>query len=240
MPTPILCESSNGVTTVTLNRPEIGNRITNDMAATLGDMIEAARDAQVIVLKGAGNDFCLGRDLPHPDPSKPPSAIDVRNNDTEPMLGLFARFQRISVPIVAVVQGKVQGGACAIVGLCDVAIASDDATFVLPEMQRGIPPCLAMTALCRRMPRKALTHLVYSCEPIDARAALATGIVSRVVPRAQLETEAHAFVGKLTGYADATVRTVKEYMRSAPELEFQAAADLASNIMATVLSSRRS
>ena len=142
----------------------------------------------MIVLKGAGNDFCLGRDLPHPDPAKPPSAIDVRNNDTEPMLRLFAMFERTSVPIVAVVQGKVQGGACAIVGLCDVVIASDDATFVLPEMQRGIPPCLAMSALARRVPRKALTHLVYSCAPIDAQTALAIGIVSRVVPRASLDS----------------------------------------------------
>jgi enoyl-CoA hydratase/carnithine racemase len=239
MPTPILCETENGVTTVTLNRPEIGNRLTNDMAATLATMIDAARGARVIVLRGSGHDFCLGRDLPHPDPGKPPSAIDVRNNDTEPMLGLFAKFQATSVPIVAVVQGRVQGGACAIVGLCDVVIASDDATFVLPEMQRGIPPCLAMSALARRMPRKALTHLVYSCEPIDAPTALAMGIVSRVVPRAKLETQAKAFIDQLTGYSDASVRTVKEYMRSAPELEPQAAADLASNIMATVLSSRR-
>jgi enoyl-CoA hydratase/carnithine racemase len=239
MPTPILCETVDGVTTVTLNRPEVGNRLTNDMAATLAAMIDSARNARVIVLRGAGNDFCLGRDLPHPDPAKPPSAIDVRNTDTEPMLNLFAMFQRVSVPIVAVVQGKVQGGACAIVGLCDVVIASDDATFVLPEMQRGIPPCLAMSALARRMPRKALTHLVYSCEPIDARTALAMGIISRVVPRAKLEAEARAFIDKLTGYSDASVRTVKEYMRSAPELEFQAAADFASNIMATVLSSRK-
>lgn len=239
MPTSILCESDNGVTTVTLNRPEVGNRLTNEMAAVLASMIESARNARVIVLKGAGNDFCLGRDLPHPDPAKPPSAIDVRNNDTEPMLALFAKFHATSVPIVAVVQGKVQGGACAIVGLSDVAIASDDATFVLPEMQRGIPPCLAMSALARRMPRKALTHLVYSCEPIDAPTALAVGIVSRVVPRAKLESEAKAFIDKLVGYSDATVRTVKVYMRSAPELEPQAAADLASNIMATVMSSRR-
>jgi enoyl-CoA hydratase/carnithine racemase len=238
MPTPILCETRDGVTTVTLNRPDIGNRMTNDMASVLAGMIDTARESRVIVLKGAGNDFCLGRDLPHPDPAKPPSAVDVRNNDTEPMLRLFAMFERTSVPIVAVVQGKVQGGACAIVGLCDVVIASDDATFVLPEMQRGIPPCLAMSALARRVPRKALTHLVYSCAPIDAQTALAIGIVSRVVPRASLDAEAEAFIGKLTGYRDAAVRTVKEYMRSAPELAPQAAADLASNIMATVLSSR--
>jgi enoyl-CoA hydratase/carnithine racemase len=239
MPTPILSETRDGVTTVTLNRPEIGNRVTNDMAATLAHMIDSGRNARLIVINGSGDDFCLGRDLPHPDPAKPPSAMDVRNTDTEPMLNLFAMFERTSVPILAVTQGRVQGGACALVGLCDVVIASDDATFVLPEMQRGIPPCLAMSALARRMPRKALMHLVYSCEPIDAQTALAVGIVSRVVPRARLAAEAKAFIGKLIGYRDASVRTVKEYMRSAAQLDTQAAADLASNIMATVMSSPR-
>lgn len=238
MPSPILSASDGRITTVTLNRPEHGNRLTNEMAAVLAKMIESARDQRVLVLKGAGSDFCLGRDLPRPDPDKPRSALDVRNTDTEPMLALLAVFQRVSVPIVAVVQGRAQGGACAIAALADVTIASEDASFVLPEMQHGIPPCLAMSALARRVPRKAIVHLVYSCEPIDARTAQALGIVSRVVPRERLEAEADAFVAKLLGYSDATVRTVKEYMRSAPELEPQAAADLASNIMATVMSSR--
>jgi len=239
MSEPILCTRDGGVTRITLNRPEVGNRITNAMAATLARMIEDARESAVIVLTGAGDDFCLGRDLPHPDPGKPPSAVEVRDNDTEPLLIPLSVFQRVPVPIVAVVRGKVQGGACAIAGLCDVTIASDDATFVLPEMTRGIPPCLAMSALARRVPRKALAHLVYSAEPIDARTALAIGIVSRVVPKAELDAAAKAFVDKLVGYSAPMIRTVKEYMRSAPELEPQAAADLASNIMATVLSSRR-
>jgi enoyl-CoA hydratase len=240
MPDTILCARDGAVMTITLNRPEAGNRLTNAMAATLAKMIEDARDSSLIVLTAAGPDFCHGRDMPHPDPAKPPpSAVDVRNNDTEPMLSALSVFQRVSVPIVAVVRGKVQGGACAIVGLCDVVLASDDATFVLPEMPRGIPPCLAISALARRVPRKALTHLVYSAEPIDAQTALAIGLVSRVVPKNELDGAAKAFVAKMTGYAPAMTRTVKEYMRSAPELDPQAAADLASNIMATVMSSRR-
>ena len=239
MPEPILFTRDGAVTIITLNRPEVGNRLTNAMAATLAQMIEDARDSTVIVLTGAGNDFCHGRDLPHPDPGKPPSAIEVRNNDTEPLLSALSVFQRVSVPIVAVVRGKVMGGACAIAGLCDVTIASDDATFVLPEMTRGIPPCLAMSALCRRLPRKALAHLVYSAEPIDAQTALTIGLVSRVVPKAELDATASALVAKMVGYGRPVVETVKQYMRSAPELEPQAAADLASNIMATVMSSRR-
>jgi enoyl-CoA hydratase/carnithine racemase len=96
-----------------------------------------------------------------------------------------------------------------------------------------------MSALARRVPRKALMHLVLSAEPIDAQIALAIGLVSRVVPAGELEAAAKAFVTKIAAYPPAMTRTVKEYMRSAPELEPQAAADLASNIMATVLSSRR-
>jgi enoyl-CoA hydratase/carnithine racemase len=237
MAEPILCARDGAVTTITLNRPEVGNRLTNANAAELARMIEAeAREASLIVLTGAGPDFCHGRDLPHSQ--KPRSAVEVRETDTEPMLSALSVFQRVPVPIVAVVRGKVQGGACAIVGLCDVVIASDDATFVLPEMTRGIPPCLAISALARRVPRKALMHLVLSAEPIDAPTALAIGLVSRVVPKAELDNVAKAFIAKMSGYPPAMIRTVKEYMRSAPELDPTAAADLASNIMATVMSSR--
>ena len=72
MPDTILCARDGAVTTITLNRPEAGNRLTNAMAATLAKMIEDARDSSLIVLTAAGPDFCHGRDMPHPDPAKPP------------------------------------------------------------------------------------------------------------------------------------------------------------------------
>jgi enoyl-CoA hydratase/carnithine racemase len=106
-------------------------------------------------------------------------------------------------------------------------------------MHHGIPPCLAMAALCRRMPRKALVHWVYAADPIDAAKALSLGIVSEVVALAELEKAASALVHKLVAYAPTAVQAVKQYMRSAPELDSQAAADLGGNLLANVVSSLR-
>jgi enoyl-CoA hydratase/carnithine racemase len=239
MSSPVLCESDGKVTTITLNRPEVGNRVTNEMLGIIRQMIEDAAGTRAIVLRGTGENFCQGREIPKLAPGQVLSAIEAKQIHTEPMLKLAGAFEHVSVPIVGIVRGKVSGGGCALAGLCDVTIASDDTTFELPEMHHGIPPCLAMAVLCRRMPRKALVHLVYSTDPIDAKTALALGLISRVVPVPELEKEAAALVHKLVDYAPAAAQAVKQYMRSAPDLDTQAAAELASNLLANVVSSHR-
>jgi enoyl-CoA hydratase/carnithine racemase len=233
---PVLCRQDGQVTTITLNRPEVGNRLTNEMAATMRQMIEAAQ-GRVIVLRGAGENFCLGRELP-PAAHGPLTALEAKDIHTEPILSLVAAFERSRLPIVGVVQGKAMGGACALAAMCDVTIAADNAAFQLPELNHGIPPCLAMAALARRVPRKAVVHLVYSTDPIDAATALSIGLISRAVPRAELDAVANGLVDKLTQFSPSAVQAVKQFMRSAPDLDSQAAADLAANLLANVVSSK--
>lgn len=235
MTSPILCDRDETVTTITLNRPEVGNRVTNDMLDTLRQMIDAAA-SRVIVLRGTGPDFCHGRELPKTD--KPLTALEARDIQTASMLKLAAAFERSPVPIVGVMRGKVFGGACALAALCDVTLAADDARFMLPELNHGIPPCLAMGALAPRVPRKAIVHMVYTAEPIDAQKALAIGLVSEVVPAAELDTRAAALIKKLVGFPPAAVQAVKQYMRSAASLDGVASADLAANLLANVVSSQ--
>ena len=233
---PVLCEQDGQITTITLNRPEVGNRLTNDMAATVRQMIDAAQ-GHVIVLRGAGENFCLGRELPA-KAHETLSALEAKDTHTEPILTLCAAFERSPLPIIGVVQGKAMGGACAFAAMCDVTIAADNAVFQLPELNHGIPPCLAMAALARRVPRKAVVHLVYSTDPIDAATALSIGLISRVVPRANLDAAARTLVDKLAQFSQPAVQAVKQFMRSAPDLDSQAAADLAANLLANVVSSK--
>src|SRR5262249_60882777 len=135
-----------------------------------------------------------GRRLPRRTRGQLPTATEAKPLQAEPVLSLAGAFERAAPPIVGVVRGKVSGGGCAIAGMCDVTIAADNATFQLPEMHHGIPPCLAMAALCRRMPKKSLVHLVYSTDPIDAATAFTLGLVSKVAPLAKLDAEAAALV----------------------------------------------
>ena len=239
MADPILLKSDGKLTTITLNRPDVGNRVTNEMLGTLKTMIEGADASRAIVIRAAGDDFCHGRQLPPATPGQILTATEAKTLHAEPVLSLAGAFERAAPPIVGVVRGKVSGGGCAIAGMCDVTIAADNATFQLPEMHHGIPPCLAMAALCRRMPKKSLVHLVYSTEPIDAATAFALGLVSKVVPLAKLDAEADALIDKLTHYAQPATQAVKLYMRSAPYLDLGAAADLAGNLLSNVVSSQR-
>jgi enoyl-CoA hydratase len=238
MSSALLRDHNGTVTTLTLNRPEIGNRLTNQMADDLRRMIGEAANSRVIVLRGAGDNFCLGRELP-PDAHGELTAIEAKRVHTDPILNLCAAFENSPVPIVGVVQGKAMGGATAIAAMCDITLASDDAVFQLPEMHHGIPPCLAMSALAPRVLRKAIVHMVYSTDPIDAATALAIGLVSRVVPRAELDAAASALVSKIAHYDAAPAAAVKQYMRFAPGLDSAAAAELAGNLLANVVSSRR-
>ncbi len=234
----VVCKTDGPITTITLNRPELGNAISNEMGGEIAAMLEATRDSHVIVLRGAGDDFCLGRDtaaLKAAGPLK--TAIDVRRGNTEPALALYAAFRRVPAPVIAVVQGRAVGLGCSLAALCDITIAADNAQFQLPEMDHGIPPCLAMSALLGNLAPKAIAYLVYSTEIIDADRALAMGLVSRLVPAATLEAEAAAFIKKTVARNPAALPAVKEYLKSAPRMDPQAASDFGSNLLAGVMSS---
>jgi enoyl-CoA hydratase/carnithine racemase len=234
----VRCEKAAGITTITLNRADCGNLVSNAMGAEIAGMIDAAADSRLIVLRGAGDDFCLGRDSAAMRAAGPlKTTLDVRRGNTEPALLVYGAFRRTTVPVLGVVQGRAIGFGCALAGLCDVTIASEDARFQLPEMDHGIPPCLAMSALLGNLTPKAIMYLVYSTEAIDAQRALAMGLVSKLVPARALASEADAFIKKTLDRVPAAVPAVKEYMRSAPRMEPQAAADFGSNLLAGVLSS---
>lgn len=225
------------VTTITIDKPDNGNRVTNAMAASLGDAIDkAGKDgAKLIVLRGTGDVFCLGRDMaPGSEDGKP---IDIRAGNTEPALELFAKFERCPATIIGLVQGKAVGMGCAMAALCDITLAADDALFQIPEMGRDLPPTLVMWALATRIPRKAAAHMVYSRDPINAQTALSLGLVSRVVPAADLMAETEGLVTKLLDNSAASLNAVKAYMRAAPDMDRQSAADLASNLLSNVLAS---
>lgn len=235
----VLCKTRDAVTTITLNREDVGNLVSNEMGAEIAAMLDAARESKLIVLRGAGPNFCLGRDQNPPSGNASLTALDVRRNNTDPALALYAAFRRVPVPILGVVTGGAIGIGCALAGLCDVTYAAEDSRFQLPEMTHDIPPCLAMSALIDRVPRKAVMHLVYSTDPITAAEALAIGLVSKVVPPVFLEAEVDRFIGNVSSRHGSSVRAVKEYMRSAPSMDPQGAADFATNLLSNVLSSRR-
>ena len=229
----ILQEKDGDVTTIILNRPEAGNRQTDAMWAQVTEMINAsAQEARLILFKGAGEDFCLGREaMGQRGPALEAYAVRERS---ETIFNLYGAFRNAKIPIVGVVQGRAVGLGCALAALCDITLASDKARFQFPEMAHEIMPTIAMSALVDRVPRKAATYMLYSTQEIDAHKALVFGIVSHVVPANELDTSVADLVAHFRKIPLPAVLAVKEYARSAFNMSTQAATDFARNLHATV------
>jgi len=233
MANPVFIDKIGDITTITLNRPEAGNRQTDATWAQVTQMFDdAAKESRAIVFKGAGEDFCLGREAMG-QPAPVLEAYTVRDR-SETIFNLYGAFRNAKVPIIGVVQGRAVGLGCALAALCDITIASDKARFQFPETAHRIMPTIAFSALVDRMPRKAATFMIYSAEEIDAHKALTFGIVSDVVPHGDLDTSVNRLVEHLQKMPLAAVLAVKEYARSAFGMSTPAATDFARNLHATV------
>jgi enoyl-CoA hydratase len=234
----LLYERDGDVGMITLNRPDIGNRVSDPMAGELAERIDAAaKESRLILFRSAGEEFCLGRD----STGRPAAAIeayDVRGR-SEVVFNCYDAFRRSKVPIIGVVQGKAVGFGCALAALCDITLASEKARFQLPEMSHNIMPTIAMSALIDRVARKALMHLVYSTDEIDARHALSIGLVSAVYPPHEMDAAVSSLIGKLKKPPLPALMAVKEYASYAYSMDTQSANDFAKNLHATINSSSK-
>lgn len=228
------------VAAITIDRAADGNLLTIPMLRDLAAAFRAAgrSDAKVITLRTAGSDFCLGRGAPPPG-GPPPNALQMRAGVIEPILDAYEAMAGTPQPIVCSVQGAAKGFGCALATACDITIASDAARFCLPELAHNLPPTLAISAMMARVPQKALTFMVYTMGEVDAHTALRLGIVSEVVAHADLTAASEEVVAALSTRARDALIGVKDYFRAAPGLPSRSAADLAGNMLATILSSLR-
>jgi enoyl-CoA hydratase/carnithine racemase len=234
MADPVLVQKQDDVTTITLNRPEAGNRQTDATWAEVTRMFdEAGRNSRVILFKGAGADFCLGREAMGQQPVAPLEAYIVRDR-AETIFNLYGAFRNSKAPIIGVVQGRAAGLGCALAALCDITIAADKARFSFPETAHRIMPTIAFSALVDRLPRKAATYMIYSAQEIDAPKALTFGLVSDVVPSGDLEPALQTLVDHLKKMPLAAALAVKEYARAAFGMNTQGATDFARNLHATI------
>jgi len=226
------------VTTITIDRASEGNRLSNAMALDLIAALDAAHDSPVIVLRASGADFCMGRDMQPPTPGSNARALDVLRDDAAPMIAMYDAFRRRRDPVIGVVSGKAWGIGLVLAAVCDMTIAASDSTFRLRELERGIPPCIAMAPLLDRIPAKALGYLVLSAEEMDAQAALMFGVVSSVVPAAELDGKLTSLVDRLLSFPPAAVAAVKLYLATAPRHNGAGAEHYGASLLANVLASR--
>jgi enoyl-CoA hydratase len=228
-----IVEPKDGVLRVTINHPERGNAVSNAMAIELAGIIDgAAKAASVMVLTGAGDDFCVGR---HAGPGGPPPGDALnRREASETIFNCYGAFRRSPIPIIGLVRGRALGFGCALAALCDITIAGERAQFQVPEYAHNIMPTMVMSALIDRVPRKAMGYLVYSTATISAARALTWGLVSEVVPEVELDDAVAGLCRSVLKAPRPATEAVKEYLRSAPDMAVPGAIDYARNLHATI------
>lgn len=182
--------SGDDLATVTLNRPERRNSLSESMLLDLGAAVQRAVEppgVRAVIIAAAGPVFSSGHDFGDMVERDLDGMRRLLSVCAEVMLGLA----RLPVPVVACVQGIATAAGCQLVASCDLAVAVDEATFSTPGGRGGWFCHTPMVAVARAVgPRRAL-ELGMTGDSIDARTALAWGLVNRVVPRADLVAETH-------------------------------------------------
>src|SRR5919108_2450878 len=184
--TVLLVENRGPVRLVTMNRPEKRNALNSELTQGLLEALRAAdKDDSVgaIVLTGAGQGFCAGADLSE---FKDLQQAVAAENRAELTMQLHLAFSKISKPVVTAINGHAMGGGAGLAIAGDLAVMAQGAKLGYPEPKHGIVAAIVMANLVRQIGHKAAFELVALGEPIDAKRALALGMVNRVVPRARL------------------------------------------------------
>jgi enoyl-CoA hydratase len=234
----ILTARKGPVLEITLNRPQLGNAASDAMAVELAKLLLAAGEsADIVVLRGAGEDFCVGREtMGKRPPGAPPEAFELRRRN-DVVFNCYGAFRRCEIPVIGVVRGRAFGFGCAIAAVCDITLAADTAKFQVPEMAHNIMPTMVMSALVDRVPRKALTYLVWSTAVVSAQRAREAGIVSEVFPAAELDAAVEALCKQIMQAPRPARVGCKDYARAALDMDVTGAVEYARSIHAVINSS---
>lgn len=206
MPDLIELTVEDRVAHVRLNRPEAANAFSTEMMMRFGQVLMSATvQADVLLLTGAGEDFSVGREVDSP-PGLTHADRMAMIGDVNAMLG---RFEGI---VVSALQGRALGFASGLAVQSDIAIAGESAVFGFDEIRKGFPPLIVSSYIQDHLLRKHVVDLLLSGRELSAAEAHAMGIVTRLVPDAEVEDAARAAVAELRGSNVAALRRLKVYL----------------------------
>jgi enoyl-CoA hydratase/carnithine racemase len=227
----LLVDARGGVVRLTLNRPDKRNALSEGLLARLGQALGAVAadsSARVVVLGAAGPVFCSGHDLG-----------EMVGRSAEEYAALFARcsevmqqLRRMPQPVIARVQGTATAAGCQLVAACDLAVASETATFATPGVKVGLFCTTPMVPLVRAIPAKPALEMLLTGKPIPATRAYELGLVNAVVPPEELDSAVQEFVDSILAASPLTVRLGKAAFYDQLALDEPSAYERANAVMA--------
>lgn len=188
---------ARGVVTLTLNRPDAFNALSQAMLTSLQVALDAvATDdtVRVVVLAAAGKAFCAGHDLKE---MRAAPSQDYYQSLFDQCGRVMLSLQRLPVPVVARVQGIATAAGCQLVAMCDLAVAVSTARFAVSGVNLGLFCSTPSVALSRNLGRKAAFEMLVTGEFIDAEQARTQGLINRVAKPAMLDLEVNRLVDSI-------------------------------------------
>lgn len=204
------------VAEVVIDRPQQRNILNTATVAQLSEAfrnLAGTRATRAVVLYGAGDRaFCAGADLHEVVRADDPEAARDYFGGLADLFDLMARMPQ---PLVAAVRGHALGGGCGLALAADVTIAAEDAVFGLPEVRVGLFPMVVLAPILRSVSRKHFMEMALTGGSLKAAEALAAGFCSRVVPSAELLSEARALGETIASYSPSVMSLGKAGLRGA-------------------------
>jgi enoyl-CoA hydratase/carnithine racemase len=221
-----------GVATLTLNRPQQFNALSQEMMAALQTEFEALADdasVRVVVIGAQGKAFCPGHDLKQ---MKANPSIEYYQSLFAQCTKLMMTIQRLHAPVIARVQGIATAAGCQLVAMCDLAVASADARFAVSGINVGLFCSTPGVALTRNVGRKQAFEMLVTGDFIDAATARERGLINRVVPADQLDAEIEKLIASILSKPAAALAMGKDLFYRQLEAGIEGAYQLAGQTMA--------
>ena len=221
----ILYSVESAIARITLNRPEKRNALNPEMLGELANALKkSAKDdaLRVVIITGAGSDFCSGADLAGLDRTADAGVLDHVETARQ-LADIFLQMRHHPRPILAAVRGRALAGGCGLATACDLIVAEESAHFGYPEVKIGFVPAMVTAILRRSVSEKRAFELLATGEIITAPQAHAVGLINRVYPDAEFNSLLEEYVTALASKSGSAVALTKNLLYHMDGMTFDSA-----------------
>jgi methylglutaconyl-CoA hydratase len=212
----LLLDTTEHLSTITLNRPEKRNAITTQMIADLQSALDAIEktNTRVVIITGAGKAFCAGIDLELLQAIAQQTPAE-NQDDSRRIAKMFRKIWSYSRPMIAAVNGHALAGGCGIATLCDFTLSVPEAKFGYTEVKIGFLPAIVSVFLSRQIGEKRCRDLLLTGRLVEASEAKELGLVNEIVSSERLVDRAHELAAELLAASPSSITRAKHLLVSA-------------------------
>jgi len=234
----VLIEQRDAVQWITINRPARMNTLNEAVVRSIDAALKAAVDGgevRAVVITGAGDQaFCAGADL-----AKGVKGAAFAIDHARPkhyIVDLFKRLQECTLPVIARVNGHAMAGGFGLLCACDMAVAADDILIGTTESKIGFSPMMILPYMLRVLPPRRLQEMCITGERFSARDALDWGVLSYVVPRAELDVKLDWLLARVVDKSPTAIRLGKQAFNAMRDMDLRESLEYAQVMIAAMSS----